>query len=236
MAGKRIVWVTGAGSGMGRAAAIAASSAGWDVALTGRRADALEQTARSAPGGLVLPADVTDAAAVGAAADTVLSHFGRLDAVVLAAGANTKRRFWADLDLDALDAIVQTNLTAVARVTHAALPALREAHGTVVVVSSYSAWSFTPGAGVAYSASKTALAALCRTINAQEAAHGVRATHLCPGDVDTDFLSLRPEVPDEAARARMLAADDIARVIQFVLDSPPHVRIDELVVSPVSQA
>lgn len=235
MADRKVVWVTGAGSGMGRATAISAAAAGWDVALTGRRVDALDETARLAGGGLVLPADVTDSGAVAAAVDAVVSRFGRLDAIVLAAGLNAKRRFWPDLDMAAFEAIVRTNLTAVAFAVDAALPALRQAAGTVVVISSYSGWSNSPGAGVAYSASKTALGPLCRTINAQEAAHGVRATHLCPGDVATDFLNQRPEVPDAAARERMLTPGDIARAVQFVLDSPPYVRLDELVISPVSQ-
>ncbi|HEY0248290.1 MAG TPA: SDR family NAD(P)-dependent oxidoreductase [Gryllotalpicola sp.] len=233
---QKVVWITGAGSGMGRAAALAAAAAGWRIALSGRREDALRETAESAGGGLVLPGDVTDAGFVAAAAAAATAELGRLDALVLAAGLNTKQRFWPELDLAAFDAIVATNLTAVAHTVHAALPALRASHGTVVVVSSYSAWSFSPGAGVAYSASKTALAALCRTLNAQEAAAGVRATHLCPGDVATDFLTQRPIVPDADARARMLTSEDIGRAVQFVLDSPAHVRVDELVISPVSQA
>ena len=128
-----------------------------------------------------------------------------------------------------------TNLTGVVSVVDAALADLREAGGQVVVVSSYSAWRFSPGAGVAYSASKTALTMVCQTLNAQEARHGVRACHLCPGDVDTDFLGFRPEVPGSEARAVMLTPDDIARAVLFVLDSPAHVRVDELVISPVSQ-
>lgn len=235
MAEKKVVWVVGGGSGMGRAAAVSATTAGWDAAVTGRRADALAETARLAGGALVLPGDATDEGAVEESLAAVLARFGRLDALVLAAGLNTKRRFWPDLDIGAFDAIVQTNLVSVAHVVHACLPALRERRGTIVVVSSYSAWSFSPGAGVAYSASKTALAALCRTVNAQEAVNGVRATHLCPGDVATDFLEQRPQVPDDAARARMLTPEDIARSIQFVLDAPAHVRVDELVISPVSQ-
>jgi len=63
----------------------------------------------------------------------------------------------------------------------------------------------------------------------------VRACHLCPGDVDTDFLLQRPNVPDADARSVMLSAQDVARAVQFVLDAPPHVRIDELVISPVAQ-
>ena len=103
------------------------------------------------------------------------------------------------------------------------------------MVSSYAAWRFSPHSGVAYAASKTALMSLCATLNEQEATSGVRACHLCPGDVDSDFLALRPNVPDEDARAEMLTPEDVARAVLFVLQSPPHVRIDELVISPVSQ-
>jgi NADP-dependent 3-hydroxy acid dehydrogenase YdfG len=236
----RVVWITGAGSGMGAASARHAAAAGWRVALSGRRRDALDEVAAaiSAEGGeaLVVPLDVDDAAAVTAARDAVLAGFGRIDALVLAAGLNTPRRRWADQTMSEFDAIVSTNLSGPVRVIDAALPRLREHGGVVVIVSSYSAWSFAPIAGVAYSSSKKALAEIARTLNAQEAGSGVRACHLCPGDVATDFLRHRPNVPDAAAQAVMLTPDDIARTVQFVLDAPAHVRIDELVISPVSQA
>lgn len=235
----KVLWVTGAGSGIGRAVAVSAAARGWRVAVTGRRRDALEESAgqaRDAGGNaLVLPLDVRDAVEVGRAAAAVEDWGRGLHGVVLAAGLNTPQRRWQDQRLEDLDAVVETNLLAVARVVHAALPALRRSGGAVVVVSSYAAWRFSPGAGVAYSASKTALGSLCQTVNAEEAQSGVRACHLCPGDVDTDFLHQRPLVPDAGARAAMLTAHDVARAVEFVLDAPPHVRVDELVISPVSQ-
>ena len=234
--GPRTVWITGAGSGMGRATALRAARSGWTVALSGRRGEVLEQLAaeiREAGGSaLVAPLDVQDREAVRGTAE----RLGGIDALVLAAGLNAPKRRWDDQDLAEFDAIVATNLTAVASTVDAVLPHLRERGGQVVVISSYAGWSFQPGAGVAYSASKTALGSLVRTLNQQEAAHGVRACHLCPGDVATGFLDQRPSVPDAEARVRMLTAEDIARTACFVLDSPAHVRIDELVVSPVSQA
>ncbi|WP_074377166.1 SDR family oxidoreductase, partial [Mycobacteroides abscessus] len=155
----------------------------------GRRADRLEQvaTAIRAAGGTadVLPLDAGDQSAVADARDAVARRHGRLDGLVLAAGLNAPRRRWDDQSLPDFRAIVDTNLTAVVTVVDAALPALRESGGVVVVVSSYAGWSFQPGAGVAYSASKTALGSVVRTLNQQEAPHGVRATHLCPGDVAT---------------------------------------------------
>lgn len=235
----RVVWVTGAGSGMGRAVAVAAARSGRRVALSGRRREALDevagQVAEAGGEALVVPLDVGDPGAVTQAAAQVRERWGRVDDLVLSAGLNDPRRAWADQDVTTFATVVATNLTGVVAVVDAALADLREAGGQVVVVSSYAGWRFSPGAGVAYSASKTGLTAVCSTLNAQEAAHGVRACHLCPGDVDTDFLRMRPNVPDADARAVMLSADDVARAVLFVLDSPAHVRIDELVISPVSQ-
>ncbi|MFJ3030070.1 SDR family oxidoreductase [Curtobacterium sp. NPDC087080] len=235
----KVLWVSGGGSGMGAASAVAAARDGWTVVLSGRRPDRLEQVADEvrAVGGTaeVLPLDVTDADAVSAARDAVLDRHGRVDGLVLAAGLNTPARRWDDQSLAGVRAVLATNTTAVVTVVDAALPTLRESGGVVVVVSSYAGWSFQPGAGVAYSASKTALGSIVRTLNQQEAEHGVRATHLCPGDVATDFLDQRPEVPDAAARARMLQPEDVGRTVAFVLGQPAHVRIDELVLSPIAQ-
>lgn len=235
----RIVWVTGAGSGMGRAAALRAGAAGWTVALTGRRVEALRETAaqiESAGGSaIVAQADVQDLDSLRDAYDRIRENDGCVAALVLSAGLNARDRSWADQSMAEFQRIVQTNLTAVAATIDIALPQLRQAGGTVVVISSVAGWRFAPHAGVAYSASKSALAALCESLNAQEAASGVRACHLCPGDVDTDFLTLRPQVPGDEARSVMLTPDDVGRAVQFVLDSPAHVRINELVITPTSQ-
>ncbi|GAB3837577.1 SDR family oxidoreductase [Kribbella italica] len=240
MTDPRVLWVTGAGSGMGRAAAVAVS-AGRRVALSGRRTEPLQETAAlvEQAGGeaLVLPLDARDPEAIAQAQDAIGSAWGGVDDVVLSAGLNTPQRTWADQSMAEAEAVIATNLNAVLRIVDAVLPDLRaRGEGQVVVISSYSAWRFTPYAGVAYSASKSALAALCQTLNAQEATHGVRACHLCPGDVDTDFLRLRPVVPGAEARTAMLSPDDVGRAVRFVLESPPQVRIDELVISPLSQA
>ncbi|HEU5485397.1 MAG TPA: SDR family NAD(P)-dependent oxidoreductase [Microlunatus sp.] len=235
----KVLWVTGAGSGMGRAAAVAAAP-GRRIALSGRRPEPLAETAslvQSAGGeALVLPLDAREPEALAAAHDRLRASWGGVDELVLSAGLNAPKRTWADQSIAELEAVIDTNLTAVARIVDAVLPDLRErGGGQVVIVSSYSAWRFSPYAGVAYSASKSALASICQTLNAQEAAHGIRACHLCPGDVDSDFLDLRPAVPGPEARAVMLTPEDVARAVRFVLASPPHVRIDELVISPVSQ-
>jgi NADP-dependent 3-hydroxy acid dehydrogenase YdfG len=184
----------------------------------------------------VLPLDTREPAAIAATHQTLRQQWGPVTDLVLSAGLNMPARYWRDQSIAEFSDVVATNLTGVAAMVDAVLPDLRDsAGGHVVVISSYSGWRFSPHAGVAYSASKTALASVCQTLNEQEASHGVRACHLCPGDVASDFLDLRPNVPDADARAVMLTPEDVARTVLFVLESPPHVRIDELVISPVAQ-
>lgn len=239
-AGPRTVWITGAGSGVGRAVAVSVAARGARVALTGRRASALTETAElvRASGGeaLELACDATRAADLQQAYAALTRTWGPPTQLVLAAGLNHPQRYWRDLAMAEFRSIVDTNLTAAAATVHLALPDLRRVGDAVVVfVSSVSGWQFSPDAGVAYSASKSALASLTAHLNAQENRYGVRACTICPGDIDTEFLGLRPVVPGDSDRAEMLSAADVARTVQFVLDSPPHVCINEVVVTPTKQ-
>jgi NADP-dependent 3-hydroxy acid dehydrogenase YdfG len=225
---------------MGRAVALRAAAAGYAVAVSGRRADVLDAIVdeiREAGGtASAVPLDVTDTDAVPRARDAVNAALGPITDLVLSAGLNTPTRYWRDQTMTDFAAIVQTNLVGAAAVVDAVLPDLRRVGGgAIVFVSSYSGWRFSPDAGVAYSASKTAVSSLAETLNAQENINGVRACNLCPGDVDSDFLSLRPSVPGDDARRSMLSPDDVAAAVQFVLDGPPHVCINELVISPVKK-
>lgn len=236
----RTVWITGAGSGVGRAVAVSAATAGARVVLTGRRAAALAETAEQVRGvggeALPLVCDTTRTDDLAQAYAALTAQWGAPTDLVLSAGLNAPRRYWRDQSMGEFRAIVDTNLTAAAAVVDQALPDLRTAGGGVIVfVSSVSGWQFSPDAGVAYSASKVALGSLSAHLNAQENRHGVRACSVCPGDIDSDFLSLRPVVPGSSDREQMLSPDDVARTVQFVLDSPPHVCINELVVTPTKK-
>jgi NADP-dependent 3-hydroxy acid dehydrogenase YdfG len=225
------VLITGAGSGTGRASALALAGR-FELVLAGRRPEALEQTAalvRAAGGqASTLPLDVT----ADDAGDRVreAGPFGHL---VLAAGQNLPERSWAAQSLEGFRAVLDANLVGAVAVIDAALPGLRVRGGCVVLVSSVAAKRPSPLAGVGYLAGKTALGALAISLNLEEAASGVRACHLCPGDIDSDFLELRPEPPSAERRRAMLAPEDVARVVAFVLESPPHVRLDEIVITPL---
>lgn len=239
MTDERVLWVTGGGSGIGRAVALAAADRGWNVAVSGRSVERLEPVAATASAmgvqSMASPMDVADRRQVAAAAREIGDRLGRIDAVVHAAGANSSRRVWADQSMTEFEEIVHVNLIGAAATIDAALPRLREHGGSVILIASQSAWTFNRGAGVAYSASKAGLSALCRTLNDQEHGHGIRASCMHPGDVATNFLLRRPVIPDAEARSHMLAPEDIARAALFILDSPARVRIDELVITPVGQ-
>lgn len=237
---ERTVWITGAGSGVGRAVAVSAASAGARVVLSGRRAPALAKTAhlvhRVGGESLELECDMIQPEDLRRAYAALKASWGMPTDLVLSAGLNHPRRYWRDQSMTDFRAIVETNLTASAAMVDLVLPDLRAGGGGVVVfISSVSGWQFSPDAGVAYSASKTALASLSAHLNAQENRHGIRACTVCPGDIDTDFLDLRPVAPAGDDRQQMLTPADVARTVQFVLGSPPHVCINELVVTPTKK-
>jgi NADP-dependent 3-hydroxy acid dehydrogenase YdfG len=87
--------------------------------------------------------------------------------------------------------------------------------------------------GPAYTASKAGMIALTHSLNIEEGVNGIRATAICPGEVATPILKSRPVEPSAEDKARMLQEEDLGRTIRFVAELPPHVCINELVITPV---
>jgi NADP-dependent 3-hydroxy acid dehydrogenase YdfG len=229
--------VTGAGSGVGRATALALARQGWRVALTGRRAEALNTTVQQAgPAAarmLVWPCDIRDPAAVSQMGQGILAEFGHVDVLVNAAGTNAPRRALEVLSLEDYRAMIDTNLSGAYYCAQAVLPAMRARQsGTIINIVSDAGKQASPKAGPAYVMSKFGLAGLSQSINAEERARGVRACAIFPGDIDTPLLDKRPNPPDPGARARMLHPEDVAACVLFCVSLPNHVLIEELVVRP----
>ncbi|GAA3757725.1 SDR family NAD(P)-dependent oxidoreductase [Microbacterium kribbense] len=235
---QQVTWIIGATSGVGRASALALAGPDRHLIVSGRRANLLSALADevAARGGTAtaLALDAGDAQAMDAAAETIARQHAPVTELLYSAGLNVPARSWADLKMTEFEAVVATNLTAVARVIARVLPGMRTGGaGRVVVISSWAGWTHGRGAGVAYSASKTALKALTESLNDQEGPHGISACLLCPGDIDTPLIDNRPIVPDRAQRDRMLAPEDVAQAVRFVFELPRHVSINELVISPI---
>lgn len=237
----KIAWVTGGGSGIGWAGATELARAGCRVVISGREAAKLDAAIEAAerlgaPHGSITaaPLDVADAAAVAAVARAIEAELGRVDILVNSAGINFPKRYWCETDGPTFEQVVAVNLNGATYCTLAVAKGMRaRREGTVINVASFAGWHYEYLTGPAYTASKAALMALTHSFNIEECVNGLRATALCPGEVATPILKKRPVQPTEAEKARMLQEADLGRTIRFIAEMPPHVCINELVISPV---
>jgi NADP-dependent 3-hydroxy acid dehydrogenase YdfG len=233
----KIAWLTGAGSGIGQAGAVELAKAGATVVISGRRAEALEDTRRlvMAAGGEVekLPLDVADKKQVAHAAKALLDRHGRCDILVNSAGVNVPRRYYKDLVPEDWDKVIGVNLNGALYCISALLPAMRAQQGGLVInISSWlGRWVGYLG-GVAYGASKHALATLTHHLNMEEGMHGIRGCVIYPGEVATPLLKARPVPPAQEDIDRMLKPEDLGRTIRFVAEMPAHVCLNEIVIAP----
>jgi NAD(P)-dependent dehydrogenase (short-subunit alcohol dehydrogenase family) len=164
---RRSMIVTGAGSGIGRATARLALAQGWQVALLGRRADALTESAAGHENALALPCDVTDAAAIDAAFDAVIARFGRIDVLFNNAGRNLTADTPDLIAPDDFRAVLDVNVTGVflcARAAFARMRAQSPQGGRIINNGSISAHAPRPGS-IAYTAAKHAVTGITRTLS-----------------------------------------------------------------------
>jgi NADP-dependent 3-hydroxy acid dehydrogenase YdfG len=233
----QVAWVTGAGSGIGQAGAIALAGAGATVVLSGRRTEPLEGTAQEIRGrggrALVAAADVSRPDEVAAVRDRISKEFGRCDILVNNAGMNIPNRRWSEVDSASFDAVVGANLSGSFYAVAAVLPMMRQQRdGLLIHVSSWAGRRVSLLSGPAYVAAKHAVVAMSESLNQEECVNGIRSCCLCPGEVATPILDKRPVPVSEEDRGRMLQPEDLAEAILFVARMPPSVCINEVLLSP----
>ncbi|MFT4975092.1 MAG: dehydrogenase/reductase SDR family protein 7B [Myxococcota bacterium] len=185
----RVVWITGASSGIGESLARAFSAEGAAVILSARRQQRLQalHKALSHPDdALVLPLDVTDPAAVAQAAEAALAWRGGVDILVNNAGIS--HRSWIeDTDIETSRRVMEINYFAVVDLTHHILPSmLARSSGHIVNISSVAGFVSTP-MRAAYAASKHAVRAYSDALRAEVSRRGVQVTVICPGYIRTDI-------------------------------------------------
>jgi len=234
----KIAWVTGAGTGIGEAAAVALAEAGMHVVLSGRRLEKLDAVAarcnhHGQGRASIEKLDVSDKDEVVSVAQRILAQHGRIDVMVASAGINVKQRNWHNLSVEDWDSVIRIDLDGAFYCCKAVLPAMKEqGDGLIINISSWAGKHVSIVTGPAYTAAKHAMNAMNESINMEAGLYGVRACAVCPGEVATPILDNRPIPVSSEDRAKMVQAEDCGELIKFLAQMPKHVCINDLTISP----
>ena len=234
----RTALITGGGTGIGAATALALAAEGCRVAISGRREEKLREVAAQAESGkiLTIPADVSDRASAEQMIDRATRELGKIDILVCSAGVNVRKRSMAELDPADWERLLRINATGAYNCLRAVLPQMRQRRdGVIVLISSVAGKRAGLLGGVAYNASKFAMTALGTTVAQEEKDNGIRITNIYPGEVDTPILEDRPAPVTAEHRARILQPEDVAAAVLLVATLPPRAHIPELVIKPTTQ-
>jgi NADP-dependent 3-hydroxy acid dehydrogenase YdfG len=243
-----VALVTGASSGIGEQTAVTLSELGADVVVAARRTDRLDALVdRITESGraLAIAADVTEEAQAGAAVARAVAQFGRLDTVIANAGVMLLGQI-EGADTTEWRQMIELNTLGAMYTAHAALPhllAVAEQEprrvADLVITSSVAGRQIRLGSGV-YNASKHAIGAFAEALRMEVTERHVRVGLIEPGAVVTELASHnRPEVQERMkarfASMELLQADDVARAVAFVVTSPRHVAVNEVLIRPTEQ-
>jgi NAD(P)-dependent dehydrogenase (short-subunit alcohol dehydrogenase family) len=223
------ILVTGAGSGVGRATALAFLAAGWGVALVGRRAGALEETAAmsgAAERALVLPADITDPNAVESAFAAAVERFDRLDALFNNAGAGTPAKTIDEMAIEDWRQVVEVNLNGAfycARAAFRQMRVQRPQGGRIVNNGSISAHVPRPGSAP-YTATKHAVTGLTRTLSLDGRPYDIACGQIDIGNAETPMTERMTQGVAQAdgstAVEPRMDVDHVARAVLMMAQLP----------------
>lgn len=220
-----VVWITGGGSGIGRALALAFADEGAAVAVSGRREDRLEQVVEELQSrggeGLAVRCDVTDEASVADAVQKIVRTLGGLDVAVANAGFSVAGRIEK---LSAADwrRQLDVNVIGVAMTARYAIPHLRERKGRLALIGSVTSMLPTPGVG-AYSASKYAVRSIGQTLAVELHGTGVTCTTIHPGYIESEIAQV-----DNQGRFDPSREDRRPKNLMWPADKAAHVMLDAI--------
>ncbi len=223
---EKVTVITGAGSGIGRETAALFMSAGWHVALLGRRKDALAETAALGASGHVYPCDLTQEAEVDTTFEAIAKDLGRVDVLFNNAGSNCKQATIDELSFDDWKSVIDINLTGAFLAARAAFRHMRAQDpqgGRIINNGSVSAYAPRPGS-VPYTSSKHAISGLTRTIALDGRPFSIACGQIDIGNALTDMaLAMTKGVPQangETAIEPVMKASEVADAVLNMAELP----------------
>ena len=220
--------ITGASTGIGAATARSASAAGHRVVLAARAEAELQALAADLGGderAIAVACDVTVWEDNERLVQTALERFGQVDVVFANAGFGAKRG-WLEETPEHWRDMVLTNVLGAAYTARAAIPALKDARGHLLLTSSVAGRRAL--AGSLYSCTKHAVTAMAEALRQDLNDTGVRVTSIEPGMVDTPFFDSKPSI-------EALQSEDIANAVMYAVAQPSHVDVNEILIRPTAQ-
>jgi serine 3-dehydrogenase len=234
--------ITGATSGFGKASVQRFTEAGWRVIATGRRAERLQKLVDELGAEKVHPAafDIRDLDAMDAALSALPDAFRNVDLLINNAGLALGTAPAQQSDLDQWNTMIDTNIRALAALTHKMLPSLIERKGAIINISSVAASYPYPGGNV-YGGTKAFVTQFSLGLRSDLHGTGVRVTSFEPGMTETEFTLVRTKGDQEASDklyggANPMSGDDIAQTLLWIANLPPHMNINRIELMPVNQS
>jgi serine 3-dehydrogenase len=238
----KTILITGATSGFGRAAVERFHCAGWRIIATGRRAERLDALADALGRERLHTAafDIRDEAAMRAALDALPAEFRDIDVLANNAGLALGTAPAQRADLAQWKQMIDTNVTALATLTHALLPTLIARRGAILNISSVAA-TYPYTGGNVYGGTKAFVAQFSLGLRSDLHGTGVRVTSIEPGMAETEFTLVRTRGDQAASDTLYRGADpirpeDIAETMFWIATLPPHLNINRIEVMPVRQS
>ncbi|WP_188642767.1 SDR family NAD(P)-dependent oxidoreductase [Blastomonas marina] len=236
----KTAFVSGATAGIGKATVVALVKAGWRCVATGRRKERLDALVAELGADKVHPCvfDVRDGETMDAAIAALPAEFAGIDLLVNNAGLAQGLAPAQEADLDDWQTMIDTNVSAMVRLTRKLLPGLIERKGAIVTIGSVAGSYIYPGGNV-YAGSKAFANHFTLALRADLHGTGVRVTCIEPGMVETEFTMVRTgsqQASDDLYRgADPMTAEDIADTVLWIAELPPHLNINRIELMPVTQ-
>jgi NAD(P)-dependent dehydrogenase (short-subunit alcohol dehydrogenase family) len=239
----QVALITGASSGLGRAAATSFAQAGADVVLMARSADDLQDVAREVESfgrrALCLPLDLADPHAIERGVAEAVATFGRIDVLVNNAGTDVPGRV-TELSAQDWDHVLGVNLRAPFLLSRAVFPLMQQRGSGVILNISSTAGKRGWANASAYCASKFALSGFTQALAAEGREHGIRAMVIFPGAIDTHWGNWTPEARQSSesqakSPAEAMPPGELASLLVWIAASPAGLVLNEVIATPLME-